>query len=141
MSKLDNLLSRLQKVKRTGKDSYTACCPAHDDHSPSLWIRDHGGDHLGFQCFAGCDKRGILQSIGLDWDDVLPDREPDVYRKPSRVPFNSRDVLASCASDAQLAYVFNCRAIAGEKYTPEEAANAQKALIRIIAATRMGGAQ
>lgn len=29
---IDNLLAHLDKVKRTGAGTWTACCPAHDDH-------------------------------------------------------------------------------------------------------------
>ena len=38
---LEAFLSRLEKVR--GKNgSYTACCPAHRDKSPSLAIRQDG---------------------------------------------------------------------------------------------------
>lgn len=33
------LLSTLDKVKQTRSDAWQACCPAHDDRSPSLNIR------------------------------------------------------------------------------------------------------
>lgn len=141
MSKLDNLLSRLQKVKRTGKTDYIACCPAHQDKSPSMTIREVEPDHILLHCFAGCDVQNILGAVGLDFDDVYPDRARDEVRKPSAIPFNARDVLVCIASDAQLAYLFNCDVIAGKPVTPEECAAVQKALIRIIAATRMGGVQ
>jgi hypothetical protein len=43
-----------------------ACCPAHDDRTPSLSICD--GDHLVIvNCFAGCDWRLVqakLKSLG-----------------------------------------------------------------------------
>ena len=32
----DNLLSKLDKVKRTGKGTWTACCPAHADKGPPI---------------------------------------------------------------------------------------------------------
>jgi putative DNA primase/helicase len=50
-----------------------ARCPAHDDHSPSLSIRD--GDEAGrvlLTCFAGCDRRDVLLELkrqGLLGDD------------------------------------------------------------------------
>ena len=47
--------------------SYGAArCPAHDDRSPSLSIRD--GDHdILFTCHAGCDRRDIISALaGMD---------------------------------------------------------------------------
>jgi len=43
------------------------CCPAHDDHTPSLSIRP-GERRLLFHCFAGCETTAIilaLRSLGL----------------------------------------------------------------------------
>ena len=43
-------LSSLDKFKRVGKDSYKACCPAHNDRNPSLII-DDVGDKILVHCF------------------------------------------------------------------------------------------
>lgn len=41
-----------------------ACCPVHDDHSPSLTIRD--GDRAPLvKCHLGCDPRQIVTSLRL----------------------------------------------------------------------------
>jgi len=56
---LEEILSRLRKV--TGPDSngnYTALCPFHDDHNPSLSIHPE----RGFICF-GCKEKGSLQKL------------------------------------------------------------------------------
>ncbi len=37
----------------------TARCPAHDDRSPSLSIRDGVDGELVFNCVAGCEWRDI----------------------------------------------------------------------------------
>jgi hypothetical protein len=39
-----------------------ACCPVHDDRSPSLSLRD-GETALLVHCFAGCDARDILAEL------------------------------------------------------------------------------
>ncbi|MCH9000582.1 MAG: toprim domain-containing protein [Proteobacteria bacterium] len=52
----------------------TARCPAHDDHQPSLSIRDGVDGEPVFNCFAHCDWREIkdvLRARGL-----LPERGP-----------------------------------------------------------------
>jgi len=38
MSKIDNLLSRLSGVKKTGVNQWVAKCCAHNDKSPSMTI-------------------------------------------------------------------------------------------------------
>ena len=45
----------------------TACCPAHDDHQPSLSISERNGKLL-VKCHAGCDQEAVwnaLKSMGL----------------------------------------------------------------------------
>jgi DNA primase len=66
---LELLLSRLDKVKSSGADKYIACCPAHDDKTPSLSIRQ-ANDRVLIHCFAGCGANDILDSIGLDYDTL-----------------------------------------------------------------------
>jgi DNA primase len=53
MNPIENLLGRLKKVKgRNG--SWTACCPAHNDGSPSLAIREGEDGRVLLHCFGGC---------------------------------------------------------------------------------------
>jgi hypothetical protein len=87
---LEPFLSRLQKVKRTSGNSWMACCPAHDDRTPSLTVRDADGRIL-IHCFAGCDTRSILNAVGMDWEDVMPEMvKPS---KPERVKVYPSDAL------------------------------------------------
>ena len=37
---VEKLLDRLSKVKKTGPGQWVACCPSHDDRTPSLAIRE-----------------------------------------------------------------------------------------------------
>ena len=50
-----------RRVKAYG-GNYLVCCPAHDDASPSLSIRD-GKHGLVVCCFAGCDALDILAAL------------------------------------------------------------------------------
>ena len=65
----------------------TACCPAHDDRTPSLKISD-GDTAILLKCFTGCDTLDVidaLRRIGL-WPDsgatgaVLPGYSPNVRK-------------------------------------------------------------
>jgi hypothetical protein len=61
MTTIDQL-SALDKFKSVGKDRYVACCPAHDDKSPSLSLTDVGGKVL-FYCFAGCSQAEVIDAL------------------------------------------------------------------------------
>ena len=67
------LVSRLSGVIHTGEGRWSARCPAHDDKSPSLSVRD-AGERVLFHCHAGCNADDILAAIGLSWTDLYPDR-------------------------------------------------------------------
>jgi phage/plasmid primase-like uncharacterized protein len=41
----------------------TACCPCHDDRTPSLSVTDGQDGKLLVHCHAGCDGRKILQAL------------------------------------------------------------------------------
>lgn len=70
---VDNLLSRLEKVKRHGHGKYMCRCPAHNDKTASLTVTDNGDGRILINCFAGCDTYTVLRSVGLDWQDVMPE--------------------------------------------------------------------
>ena len=38
-------------------------------------------------CFAGCDVKSILESVGLDWKDILPDNKLYQAEKHKFNPF------------------------------------------------------
>ena len=73
MSKLQELLNRLKKVKKCG-DGYQAQCPAHDDKRPSLSLKEVDGKVL-MRCHAGCSNESIMASIGMTMSDLMPQDE------------------------------------------------------------------
>ena len=77
---IDNLLSRLEKVKSKGSNQWVACCPSHDDKSPSLSIREVEDGRILIHCFAGCNTQSVLASISLDMNDLFPERLGDFKR-------------------------------------------------------------
>jgi putative DNA primase/helicase len=59
---------------RKAGGSWTARCPAHDDHTPSLSIRDSDDDKVLVHCHAGCAQRDVIVALkghGL-WADHGP---------------------------------------------------------------------
>ena len=64
-------------ARRAGR-GWTACCPAHEDRSPSFSIADAGEGRPLVYCHAGCDQRSViaaLRSKGL-WGDCEGIRDP-----------------------------------------------------------------
>jgi hypothetical protein len=56
---------------RSGKWSGTkgmACCPAHDDRTPSLGVT-LGRKAILFHCFAGCDQQSVLAALAREGID------------------------------------------------------------------------
>ena len=49
---------------------YMACCPVHDDKTPSLSISD-GGKGILLHCHAGCSTDSVLSSLGLKPSDLF----------------------------------------------------------------------
>ncbi len=89
MNHLPPLLNRLKKVKSTGKNKWIACCPAHDDRSPSLSIGVGNQGQILIYCHAGCGAAAILDAVGMNFSDLYP---PDFKRLQSgRPPMAGRD--------------------------------------------------
>jgi hypothetical protein len=55
------IASHLAKAKRSGA-GWVACCPAHEDGTPSLSIND-GDKGPVFKCHAGCSQESVLNAI------------------------------------------------------------------------------
>lgn len=60
---LDRIAKILKQVKFSNDgSSITACCPAHDDHTPSLSITQRDGRTL-LHCYAGCGYEDIVTAL------------------------------------------------------------------------------
>jgi hypothetical protein len=75
---------------RKAAGGWTARCPAHDDHTPSLSIGDAGDGKVLVRCHAGCGQEqviSILRSRGL-WTSNGPRSQsthrPNVQHKPDQ---------------------------------------------------------
>ncbi len=92
---IDNFLQHLSKVKKTGK-GYHALCPAHEDKSPSLNIREGEDGRLLLHCHAGCTTGAVVASIGLKLSDLYP--ATNTPRRPPPAPGVSRTELHKAVS-------------------------------------------
>lgn len=116
--KIDMLLDALRKVRVTGSNEWVACCPAHDDRTPSLAIKDVGDGRILVHCYANCAVEDVLGAIGMTLSDLMPDRAID--HRIKRIPFNARTVLEANAFSALIVAIAASDMAQGKTLTPEE---------------------
>jgi len=89
------LIDRLAGVRETGPNRWLARCPAHDDRSPSLSIRECDDGRSLIHCFAGCETENVLAAVGLSFSDVMPERVGEQhFHRSVRQRIPPRDALA-----------------------------------------------
>lgn len=69
---LETLAELLEKVRWTSAGGFVACCPAHDDRTPSLHIAEGEDGRALIYCFAGCTAGEIVDALGLEMRDLFP---------------------------------------------------------------------
>src|SRR5262249_4209943 len=74
-SAIDRILQKLQRVRALGNGKYIACCPAHQDATPSLSLAVAGDGRVLLKCFASCDADSIVAALGLSLADLFPNSQ------------------------------------------------------------------
>jgi hypothetical protein len=75
---LDQILDRLVNVKKSGTNKWIACCPVHEDKTPSMGVWDEG-ERIIMHCL-GCGAKGpeIMGALSMPvrmlfkGDDSMP---------------------------------------------------------------------
>lgn len=134
---IDKLLNGLTKVKRTGRDSWMACCPAHDDKSPSLTITQTADEMVLLHCFAGCSVHEVLSSIGLTFDDLYPEKAYADHVPSKRMPFNPRDVLAAVSRESMIVALVADKVARGKEIDNETRDRVNLAMSRLQTAAEI----
>lgn len=129
----DKLLSRLQRVKRTGPGKWIASCPTREDKSPSLAIREMEDGRVLLHDFGGDSVEAILGAVGLTFTDLFPDRSVHVG-KPVRRPYNASDMLSLVAFESTVVVVVVSDVVAGKEITDQDFERL------LVAAQRLGNA-
>ena len=101
-SNLTTLLDRLDKVRPKGRGSWTACCPAHLDKSPSLSIKELPDGRTLIHCFSGCAPLDVLSAVGLDWSALYPEEDnyTSIVREHRLRPRSTDDYVVDLAKNA-----------------------------------------
>lgn len=136
---IDVLLSRLSKVKG-GKNSWTACCPAHEDRSPSLSIRLLDDGRILMHCFANCPVQAIVGAVGMDLSDLFPPDEkrqfyPDAI-KPAKPAFYATDLMRVIHFEATILQIMAFDMSEGKTIKEADRQRARLAYERITEAMR-----
>ena len=64
-------------------EGYKCRCPAHDDNSPSLSVKEGDDGTVLVHCFAGCNATAVVHSIDLELKDLFPPK-PESAPKPKK---------------------------------------------------------
>lgn len=90
MSPATTLLDRLDGVRQSGPGRWLARCPAHEDRSPSLSIRELDDGRVLLHDFGGCDTEAVLDALGLELQALFPDPLPAARQGMGYQPTHSR---------------------------------------------------
>jgi hypothetical protein len=93
------LIDRVDRVRPMGPGRWLARCPAHEDRSPSLSIRELDDGRLLIHDFGGCATSDVLASLGLDLQDLYPERLGH-HLPPSHSRIPARDLLVLINEEA-----------------------------------------
>jgi len=133
---IEKLLSNLKKVKG-GRDRWTASCPAHEDRSPSLAIRETEDGRILLKCFGGCSVQEIVGSIGMDIGELFPPDDKLSHHKPKvKNAFYATDLLRVIEFESVLVSVAASNLANGVKLNDNDRSRLRKAQERIIEAAR-----
>lgn len=106
---IEDIVSRLSKVKKTGPNNWLACCPAHDDRSPSMTLHAADDGRILVHCHSGCSFSEIVEAVGLGWEPWFPPKPVESDSLPRiRRPYPAGDVLEALATETLIVTVAAC---------------------------------
>ena len=134
MSKVENFIQRLGKVRgRNG--SWTAQCPAHEDKSPSLSVREAEDGRVLVHCFGGCDVHSVLGAVGMDMNDLFPERDERLdhnqVSKSLKPAFYASDLLRIASFECLVVMIAAYDMRRGKKLSEEDLNRLETAQQRI----------
>lgn len=100
-----DILQRLSKVRETGRGNWIACCPAHDDGSPSMTIREEKDGRILVRCHAGCSFEEIVNAVGSGYEPWFPPKQEGDFKRAVKRPFPAGDVLEALQFETTLVAV------------------------------------
>lgn len=90
---VERLAECLEKVRWTSGGGFVACCPAHDDRTPSLHVSEGEDGRALVYCFASCGFTEIVEAAGLQPSDMFPDDGRPKTPCPGRLTAKDRRTI------------------------------------------------
>lgn len=134
---IDGLLSRLDGVKKTGTNRWTAKSPTRNERTASLSIKQTDDGRVLLHDFGGSDAAEILAALGIiSWIQLIPPhlRRKDAHAKPERQGFPCFDALRALSLDCIVVQIAANRVLDGPPLEDSDIAHLQAASRRIDAA-------
>ena len=128
---VDLLLNKLDGVRKTGRDRWTAKCPAHEDRRASLSIRELDDGRVLVHDFAGCTIEEILRAVGLEFDALYPERPLDHHKRGERKPHRASDLTKALSFELHVALIILGDVGSGKDILPADRGRARLAWRRI----------
>jgi hypothetical protein len=131
MSAAPRIIDRLDGVRQTAPSRWIARCPAHEDRSPSLSVRELDDGRVLIHDFGGCETRDVLFAIGLGFIDLF-DKQLAHHFPPVRGGLSARELLRVISHETTVAALLvteaQSRPLTGEER--ERLANAASRLAK-----------
>lgn len=129
-----HVLSRLTRVRATGRQNWVACCPAHEDRTPSMTITETKDGRILLHCFAGCSTSEIVGALGLSLRDLFADSPHERGYVTRRPQLSAIDALRGLAQESAVIALLASDLADGKPIKPEDADRGFTALGRIVTA-------
>ena len=134
------LLERLRKVRQSSPGKWVACCPAHEDGTPSLSIRECEDGRVLIHCFALCAPEAILSAVELSFLDVMPAKIGSMhsYRQASN-RVSASDALGALCHESLVVAIIGADVLEKKEIDVETWERLSAAVERINAARGVAG--
>src|SRR5580700_6683773 len=110
MSAAAKLLDRLDGVRQTAPGRWIARCPAHEDRSPSLSVREID-DRVLVHDFGGCEVGDVLAAVGLGLADLFEKPLGNFPANRGRIP--AYDLLEIASHEMSVAGILLSAVVQG----------------------------
>lgn len=142
MANINNFLGRLQKCRKTGKQTWMACCPAHNDKNPSMIVTEGIDGRVLVHCFSHeCGIDSIVEAVGMEIRDLMPDNVGFHRSAPKSRLFNAIDVLHAIRDDLTMTLIVAKDIQRGKILTTDESLSLSRAIGRVSTAIKLAGGE
>lgn len=127
------LLDRLDQVRERGPGRWLACCPAHEDRTPSLSVAETAEGVTLLRCWAGCAAADIVAAVGLELRDLFPESDRQHHQPPTdrRLRIAAADALRILRRESLVIAVASADLARGVSLSPDDHARLLSAVSRV----------